>query len=112
MAKFRYVFWLREFLRSQQNLLFEWDEGNSDKSEQKHGVTAEMVESCFRDNLLCALGEQYEPVISEIRYGILAKAKTGEILFVCFAIRDRKIRPISARKASKKERKFYEEEIC
>ncbi len=111
MAKFKYVFWLLEFLQSQTNFLFEWDEGNTYKSEQKHGVTINMVESCFQDNHLCALGEQYGPVVDEARYGILAKAITGDILFVCFAIRDEKVRPISARPVNKRERKFYEEKI-
>ena len=100
-----------EYLQSQAEFLFEWDEGNMFKSEDKHGVTLEMVESCFLDNNLIALGEQYHPSTSEDRYGMIGKTNTEEILFACFTIRNGKIRPISARLANKKERSIYEE-IC
>ena len=111
LAKFKFVYWLLEYLQSQAEFLFEWDEGNMFKSEDKHGVTLEMVESCFLDNNLIALGEQYHPSTSEDRYGMIGKTNTEEILFACFTIRNGKIRPISARLANKKERSIYEE-IC
>jgi len=111
LANFKFVYWLLEYLQSQAEFLFEWDEGNMFKSEDKHGVTLEMVESCFLDNNLIALGEQYHPHTSEDRYGMIGKTNTEEILFACFTIRNGKIRPISARFANKKERSVYEE-IC
>ena len=108
LAKFKYIYWLVEFLLSERVFLFDWDDGNSGKSEDKHGVTIEMVESSFEDSNLLALGEQYQPVVNEDRYGIIAKSICGELLFVCFTIRDAKLRPISARPANKKERSIYD----
>ena len=58
MAKFEFVYWLLEYLLSQEQFVFEWDEGNSYKSEDKHGVTVDEIESCFYDLDLLALGEQ------------------------------------------------------
>jgi uncharacterized DUF497 family protein len=112
MAKFRFVFWLFEFLQTHRVLNFEWDDGNSLKSIQKHGLDNEMVESIFLDENLLALGEQYQPQVNEARYGILGKTKSGEILFVCFTMRWNRIRPISSRHANLKERDLYEKEIC
>ena len=108
MAKFKYIYWLVEFLLSERDFLFDWDEGNSGKSKDKHGVTIEMVESSFEDSNLLALGEQYQPIVDEDRYGIIAKTINGELLFICFTIRDGKLRPISARPVNKKERRIYD----
>ena len=57
MAKFKFIYWLVEFLLSGEDFIFDWNEGNSTKSEEKHGVSLEMVESAFQDGLLLALGE-------------------------------------------------------
>lgn len=109
LAKFRYVYWLVEFLLSSECFSFDWDEANSTKSEEKHGVTVDMIESAFDDNKLLALGEQYQPVVKEGRYGVIGKCVTGETLFICFTLRAGKIRAISARPANKRERSVYDE---
>ncbi len=109
MAKFRFIYWLLEYLLSQEMFVFDWDDGNTTKSEEKHGIEISIIESCFYDQDLMALGEQYQPIVNESRYGIIAKADTNEVCFICFTIRDYKIRPISARKANQKERGFYEQ---
>lgn len=111
MAKFKFVMWLLEFLVSREDLIFDWDEGNLTKSSDKHGIEIELIEACFDDPNLLALGEQYQPETDEARYGIIAKPYSGEALFVCFTIREGRIRPISARLANKKERSIYAEEI-
>ncbi len=85
--------------------------GNSFKSIQKHGVDNEMVEAIFKDDNLLALGEQCQPETDESRYGIIGKTKAGDILFVCFTMREKRIRPISSRYANLKERELYEKEI-
>jgi uncharacterized DUF497 family protein len=111
MAKFRFVFWLLEYLQSQTRMEFEWDDGNLLKSAQKHGVDCVIVESCFRDADLLALGEQYQPEVFEPRYGMIGKAETGQILFVCFTIRENRIRPISSRFVNQREKELYEKAI-
>ncbi len=109
MAKFRFVYWLLEFLKSKEGFIFEWDDGNISKSEDKHGVTIDMVESCFDDVDLLAIGEQYSPVVNEERYGVIGRSLSNDVFFICFTIRRGVIRPISARLANKKERRVYEE---
>jgi uncharacterized DUF497 family protein len=112
MAKFRFVLWLLEFLQSHAEFIFDWDEGNSTKSASKHGVDNHMVESSFRDTNLLALGEQYQPKVDESRYGMIGRAETGQILFVCFTIRENRIRPISSRSVNQIEKELYEKAIC
>ncbi len=104
MAKFHFIYWLVEYLQSQTDFLFDWDEGNLSKSQDKHSVTVDMIESCFSDDQLLALGEQYSPPCNEDRYGMIGKTCNGVICFICFTIREGKIRPISARLANQKER--------
>ncbi len=43
MAKFCYIEWLVTFLSSQDSFLFDWDEGNQTKSDEKHGITADQM---------------------------------------------------------------------
>lgn len=108
MAKFRYVQWLVTFLESIDHVVFEWDSGNSLKSENKHGVTTQQIESCFFNEKILPLGIQVEPKKDEDRYGIIGVDNTGKILFICFTVRLNKIRPVSGRIANIKERELYE----
>lgn len=109
LAKFKFIYWLVEFLLSGEDFVFDWNEGNLTKSEDKHGITPEMVESAFQDESMLVLGEQYQPIVNEDRYGVVAKCSTGEHLFICFTIRFGMIRPISTRLANKKERSSYDD---
>lgn len=88
MAKFRFIHWLVGFLNSQSFFSFEWDQGNSSKNREKHGVSIEMIESVFQDEKFCILGQQYHPIVLEQRYGVIGKNYNGDILFVCFTIRN------------------------
>lgn len=103
-----------EFLISSSGFIFEWDTGNLSKSEDKHGISTDMIESVFEDPSILALGEQFQPPVkdNEDRYGVIGKAHTTDILFVCFTIREGRIRAISSRSASKNERSIYDEKIC
>ena len=87
---------------------FDWDAGNSGKSERKHGVTdREAEEIFFSKPLVVARSSKAGP---EIRYAALGKTYGSHLLTVVFAIRSNKIRVISARPMSRLERKLYEEE--
>ena len=85
--------------------------GNLVKSSEKHGIENTLVESVFKDEDILALGEQYQPSVNEIRYGVIGKASDGAILFVVFTIRRGKIRPISSRMANQKEKDVYGKKI-
>jgi len=87
---------------------FEWDEGNSGKNEKKHAVTDREAEEIFLDKpLIIGHSPKGEP---EVRYAALGKTYGSRLLAVVFTVRSRRIRVISVRPMSRKERKFYEEE--
>jgi len=87
---------------------FEWDENNREKNWEKHGVLASECEEAFF-NLPLLL--QPDPAHSqkEPRYYVLGQTVLGRRLFIAFTIREDKIRVISARDMSKKERNIYEQ---
>jgi len=91
---------------------FEWDEGNARKSVHKHDVTqAEAEQIFFNDPLLTAPDPLHSG--SETRIHALGRTDTGRLLQITFTLRDddTRIRVISARAMSRKERAYYEKEI-
>ena len=87
---------------------FQWDLGNSGKNEREHGVTdRESEEIFFNKPLLVARSVKGIP---EIRYAALGKTYGSRLLAVVFTTRANKIRVISARPMSRKERELYEKE--
>ncbi len=113
MAKFEYNEMILLWFLMQSEFYFEWDNGNSEKSKSKHGITCEEIESVFRLNpkQIRVLGHQVSPVYesTEERYGLFGKTETGKSLFICVTLREdkTKIRVISAREVNKKEQIFY-----
>ncbi len=87
---------------------FEWDKGNHDKNWKKHTVSSQECEQAFF-NKPFLLYEDAKHSIFEKRWYALGKTDTDRILFIVFTMRNRLIRIISARDASKKERLIYEE---
>ena len=86
---------------------FEWDEGNIVKNEKKHGIKFTFIEEVFFNDPLILL-EDIKHSQNECRCFALGKTDNEKLLSVVFTIRDNKIRVISARPMSKKERKIYE----
>ncbi len=112
VAKFKFILWLVEWLLAQSEFHFVWDEGNRNKSQDKHGVSVLEIEEVFEaSEALRALGEQVSPIVEEPRFGVLGITKSARHLFVCFTIRGTGVRIISARDMNKKERKIYGE-LC
>ena len=109
MGQFRFILWLAYWYLQAVNFEFEWDSGNSNKSSQKHGVGTEDVESVFDLKLATPLGRQFSPPIDGERLCIVGPSFEGRLISVVFTLRDGRVRPISARPASKKEQKLYEE---
>lgn len=87
---------------------FNWDHGNSGKNEKKHGVTDRESEEIFFNQPLIVARSQKED--AEIRYAALGKTYGSRLLTVVFTVRSGKIRVISARPMSRKERELYEKE--
>ena len=89
---------------------FEWDKGNIGKNWERHKVTnIECEEVFFNEPLIVTKDEPHS--IVEVRYFVLGKTDKERLLFIVFTIRGKKIRIISARDMSKKERRIYYEQI-
>ena len=89
---------------------FEWDQGNIDKSYQKHDVTPKEAEESFLDENVF-LQEDIKHSEKEERFIAISRTSKNKMLFSIFTIRNKKIRIISTRTANKKERRLYEEKI-
>ncbi|MBU1031652.1 BrnT family toxin [Patescibacteria group bacterium] len=85
---------------------FEWDKGNVNKSYQKHGITPNEAEEAFLDEKAIILKDAGHSQKEE-RYILVGKTAEEKLLFVVFALRSKKIRIISARKANRKEKNNY-----
>ncbi len=86
---------------------FDWDEGNQSKSLEKHKITPLETEEAFFHFYIVFPDQRHST--SEQRYGMYGKTNAGKLLFIAFTIRNRRVRIISARPASKKERNTYEQ---
>ena len=90
---------------------FEWDEHNASKNWRKHSVSpAECEEIFFNEPLLIARADPSKILYNEQRRLAYGSTNAGRSLFIVFVIRGNKIRVISARDMSRKERSFYHEE--
>lgn len=86
---------------------FEWDEGNADKNWLLHRVSClECEEVFFRRPLVTAKDEKHSS--KEPRGFALGITNAGRRLFIAFTIRGDRIRVISARDMSRRERRIYD----
>ena len=109
MGQFRFILWLAYWYLQSEEFEFEWDDGNSSKSLRKHGVPDVDVESLFDLKQGVPLGRQISPKVSEERLCIVGPTSSGALISVVFTLRSGRVRPISSRPASKKERRVYDE---
>ncbi len=89
---------------------FEWDKGNIKKNWERHRVTHIECEEVFFNKPLVVKGDEPHSR-GEDRYYVLGKTDNERLLFVVFTIRSNKIRVISARDMSRKERRLFYEQI-
>jgi len=92
--------------------MFEWDPEKARSNRKKHGVSFEEAATAFLDPDGLD-GEDLEHSEVEERRLRLAKSRLGRVLLVAYTIRrtndeEETTRIISARRASRKERKRYE----
>ena len=88
---------------------YEWDEDKASTNLSKHQVSFQEGATVFNDPLVAT---KLDPDHSrdEQRYIAIGRSVRGRILVVVFTERGDKIRLISSRKATPRERKFYEED--
>jgi hypothetical protein len=93
--------------------MFDWDPPKAKSNRLKHGISFEEAATAFLDPAGLD-GEDVEHSESEERRLRLAKSSLGRVLVIAYTIRRRDdeevTRIISARRASRKERKKYEVE--
>ena len=87
---------------------FEWDDEKAAANLRKHGVSFEFAVKAFRDPFAIEWMDDRED-FGEVRTILLAMAD-GSILVVVYTERERRIRLISARRATRHEQdKYYRE---
>lgn len=90
------------------SLQFEWDETKAQSNVKKHGVTFEEAVSVFSDPLAAIFTDERHSG-GELREIIVGHSTRGWLMLVCFTERGQAIRVISARQATKHERRDYEQ---
>src|ERR1700730_5277217 len=89
---------------------FDWDDGNSRKSADKHDVSQAEAESVFFNDPLIVIGDARHSE-TELRFHTLGKTAQNRLLHITFTLGQNgtMIRVISALDMHRKERKVYEQ---
>jgi hypothetical protein len=89
-------------------ILFEWDPVKAQNNLTKHRVTFDEASTAFEDKLSITI---HDPLHSSIedRFVLFGNSRLNRVLVVVHTDRGDRIRIISARIATRKERRYYEE---
>jgi uncharacterized protein len=90
------------------SLEFEWDADKAASNRRKHKVTFQEAATVFADPLAMIFDDEIHSE-DEQREIIVGHSAKNRLLLVCFTERAGAIRIISARLATKRERRDYEE---
>jgi uncharacterized DUF497 family protein len=87
---------------------FDWDAEKEESNLKKHGVTFDEARTVFDDLFYVDL---YDPAYSENehRFLIVGESNQKRLLIVSYMERNQKVRIISARELTPKERRNYEQ---
>jgi uncharacterized protein len=90
---------------------FEWDEDKARSNLAKHGVAFEEATTVFADPFaITFIDERHSH--EELREIIIGHSRSGQLLLVSFTERLDAVRLISARKATRNERRKYEQRFA
>ncbi|MGB8718844.1 MAG: BrnT family toxin [Desulfobacterales bacterium] len=89
-------------------LLFEWDPKKARKNINTHGVSFDEASTAFRDPLSQTINDPLHSE-GENRFVLLGRSIQGRLLVIIHTDRGERIRIISARLATTRERLKYEE---
>jgi uncharacterized DUF497 family protein len=89
-------------------LTFEWDEEKDLSNQRKHGVSFAEAKTVFNDPRSITIADD-EHSDEEDRYIDMGISSRGRLIVVSYTEREPNIRIISCRKATKSERKTYEQ---
>jgi uncharacterized DUF497 family protein len=87
---------------------FEWDDAKAEANERKHGVSFAEAMTVLADPLSLT-GYDPDHSVDEDRFITMGLSAAGRMLLVSHTDRGEKVRIISARKASRGERRDYED---
>lgn len=89
---------------------FEWDPEKADANLEKHKVSFDEAMSVFKDPLYLIVADP-DHSFDEHRFIVIGESHKRRLLVVSYTERPPATRLISARKATRSERKYYEESI-
>ncbi len=89
---------------------FEWDENKAKTNLAKHGVSFDEGKTVFGDPLFVVFADP-DHSIEERRLIIMGESSKRRLLVVAYTERGQVTRLISAREATRRERRFYEEDV-
>ena len=89
-------------------LEFEWDPGKAAYNQKEHGVSFDEATTVFQDTLSITIGDPKHSE-SENRFVDIGMSHREQLLVVSYTECEDRIRIISARPATRAERKSYEE---
>lgn len=89
-------------------LTFEWDNNKALANLKKHGVSFEEASTVFGDTLSLTVPDPLHSH-AEDRFVTIGMSSSGKLLIVVHSDRGDRIRIVSARTATTKERKDYED---
>ena len=87
---------------------FEWNARKAAANVRKHGVSFDEAASVFLDSL-SATGDDPDHSLDERRFVTFGNSSSGRLLVVAHVHHDDVVRIITARLATRAERKLYEE---
>jgi uncharacterized DUF497 family protein len=87
---------------------FEWNPDKAVINLRKHNISFQEATTVFDDSLSVTFPDP-DHSIGEDRYVIIGMSRLGQLLVVSHADRENRTRIISARRATRQERRFYEE---
>jgi uncharacterized DUF497 family protein len=87
---------------------FEWDRAKSAANQEKHGVSFEEAATAFGDPLSITILDP-DSSEDEDRFILIGQAFSGRLLVVVHTDRGESTRLISARPATRRERRTYEQ---
>jgi len=90
-------------------LIFEWDNRKAKKNIVNHEVSFDEASTIFADPLSSTIYDPLHSFPDEERFVTIGSSYRGRILIVVHCDRGGTVRIISARVATRKERKTYEE---
>lgn len=86
---------------------FQWNPDKANSNLQKHSVSFEKAVTIFGDQLAVTIADP-DHSIGELRMITIGQSKLQRLLLVCHTEREGELRLISARLATRQERRSYE----